>query len=97
LRVKRAQSCRDSRSNPDDAFFHVGTKKRNPKFTANKQARTTHCRRAPWMSLTVKFHLFHRRQCVIHDTAPMRKFTVFVHLRLKRMPALNWMWFFTPG
>lgn len=36
LRIERAQGCRDSRPNPDDPFFDVWPKHRDPKFAAKK-------------------------------------------------------------
>jgi hypothetical protein len=60
LRIERAQSCRDSRPDPDDPFFYAWPKHRDPKFAAKKQLGPPNGRRATWMSPTIRLRLFYR-------------------------------------
>src|SRR6266496_907288 len=92
LSVERAQGCRDSSPYPNNPLFHAGPEQRNPKVSANKQARTTHGRRTPGVSPAIKLHLFHGCGCVIHDATSRRNVAVvFLHLRVERMPLSRWM------
>jgi hypothetical protein len=93
LRIKRVQGCCDSRSDPNDSFFHAWAKQRDPKLTADKQCWTPHGRRTAWMSHAIKVHLFHRCRCIIHGATDRRNLTViFLHLCIERMAVRDWMW-----
>jgi len=95
LRIERAESCRDSRPDPDDPFFHAWPQQCDPKLAAKKELRTADGRRASCMCGTIKLHLFHRGRCIIHGVALTRSLSVVVlHLRVERMPVRNWMWSF---
>ena len=83
LRVKRAESGPDRRANPDDAFFHVWPKKRNPKITSEKQLWPAHRRWASGMLHAIVLHLLHGRCCVIHHPTSARRITVLMHLPLQ--------------
>src|SRR4029453_13653883 len=82
------------RADPDDPSLYAWTEKRNPNPATTEQSPPPHSGRASGMHQTIKFHLFHCRQCPIHTTS-LRCFSVaFLHLRLKRVAAWFWMWFF---
>jgi hypothetical protein len=98
LRIECSQSCCDSWPNPNDAVFPARPKQRDPKLAPNEQSGPPHGRRATWMSLAIKVHLFHRRQSIVRDAASRRKMAIiFLHSRLERTPRWHWMCVFYVG
>jgi hypothetical protein len=87
LRVKCAEGCHDSGSDPDDAFFHAWPKHGDPKVAAKKQLGTAHGGRAAGMGRAIMLHLFDRRCCIIHHPTATGVLTISVHLPLQRVSA----------
>src|SRR5512132_128058 len=81
LRVECAEGCRDGWPDAYDAFLYSGPKQCNPKIAAKEQLRAPHRRRAPGMRRAINLHLLDRRPCIVHEAAPTRSVTVFVHPR----------------
>jgi len=83
MRVKRAESGPDRRTDPHDAFFHVWPKKGNPKITPEKQLWPAQRRWASGMIHTIVLHLVHCCCCIIHHATSARGVTALIHLPLK--------------
>ena len=69
LRVKCAERGRDSRPDPNDAFFHVWPKQCDPKIAANEEFGAAHGGRAAGMGRPIMLHFFDRRCGIIHNAA----------------------------
>ena len=91
LRIECAEGCCDGWPDAYDAFLYSGPKQCNPKIAAKEQLRAAHRGRAPGMGGAINLHLLDRRPCIVHEAAPMRGVTVFVHPRLQRASGRDWM------
>ena len=82
LRIECAEGCRDGWPDAYDALLYSGPKQCNPKIAAKEQSRAAHRGRAPGMRCAINLHLLDRGTCIVHEAAPTRSVTVFVHPRL---------------
>ena len=78
LRIERAERCRDSGSDADDAVFQARPKQCDPKIAPEKYFGPAYRSRAARMLQAIFLYFFERRCCIV--AASTGRTTVFVHL-----------------